>query len=57
MLKLHPGPGEKIYSVAKIATVVNSLEAEGVLPAAALKGLDLSADDLRSLRLASLSTR
>ena len=48
MLKLHPGPGEKIYSVAKIATVVNSLEAEGVLPAAALKGLDLSADDLRS---------
>lgn len=41
-------PNDKIYPVAKIAMAVNSLMAEGVSPAQALKGVDLSGDQLHS---------
>jgi AraC-like DNA-binding protein len=45
---MKPGPNEKVYPIAKIATVVESLASEGVSPADALAGVRLSATELRS---------
>jgi hypothetical protein len=36
---MKPGPNDKVYPVAKIATVVESLRAEGVSPADSLAGV------------------
>ncbi len=47
-LMIKAGPNEKIYPVVKLATVVNSLEAEGVPPEKALERVDLSKSDLMS---------
>jgi AraC-like DNA-binding protein len=43
-----PGPADRIYSVAGIATIVQSLESEGIAPGEALADADLSAPQLRS---------
>jgi AraC-like DNA-binding protein len=45
---MKPGPNEKVYPVAKIATVVESLASEGVSPVDALAGVRLSVTQLRS---------
>ncbi len=42
------GSSEKIYSVAKLAKIVDALREEGVPPAHALKGADLTEADLHS---------
>ena len=39
---IETGPDEAIYPVAKIATIVEILAAEGIAPAAALKGSRLT---------------
>jgi AraC-like DNA-binding protein len=45
---IRPGPAEKIYRVSKIATLVDSLQAEGIAAGEALKGVDVSELELRS---------
>jgi AraC-like DNA-binding protein len=42
------GPSQKVFPVVKIAKVVEALEAEGVSPAAAIAGLELSEAELDS---------
>src|SRR5208282_1309451 len=45
---IKAGPDERIYPVAKIATIVDALAAEGVSPADALKGVHLSQSAISS---------
>lgn len=45
---IRPGPTDKVYSVAKIAIVVESLAAEGIASADALAGVNLSPTQLHS---------
>lgn len=45
---IRPSTRDKIYSVAKIAAVVDSLRAEGVEPSRSLKGIHLSESELHS---------
>jgi len=46
--EIKPGPTDKVYSAASIATVAKSLTAEGIASSDALVGVDLSPAQLRS---------
>jgi len=39
---IKAGPDEKIYPVVKLAMVINALAAEGISPADALDGIEVS---------------
>jgi len=45
---INAGPDEKLYPAVKLATIVDSLAAEGVAPADALNGVHISKSELSS---------
>ncbi len=47
-MMIRAGPNEKVYPVVKISTIVNALQAEGIVPAKALESVALSKRDLIS---------